>query len=129
MILAYDNMCHLDGLRVATKALPLPPPFSEMWLKITKIIDSLHIRNHKDPRCIARYDPKVVKERRPKLNTMAAEQTFVWASRFKKIICSMGKNHHLFFLHRMVKERNRYSEQCRKMGREPLLPKASGHSL
>ena len=91
VILAYDNMCHLDSLRVAAKELPLPHPYSEMWLRITKIIDSLHIRNHKDPRCIARYDPKKVKESRPKLNIMAAEQTFVWASRYKKIVCSMGK--------------------------------------
>lgn len=91
VILAYDNMCHLDSLRVAAKELPLPHPYSEMWLRITKIIDSLHIRNHKDPRYIAQYDPKNVKESRPKLNTMAVERTFVWASRYKKIVCSMGK--------------------------------------
>ena len=124
VILAYDNMCHLDSLRVAVKELPLPYPYSQMWLKITKITDSLHIRNHKDLRCLSRYDPKVIKETHPKLNTMAAEQTFVWASRFKKIVCSMGKTHHMFFIHRMVLERNQYNDRCRKTGREPLLPKA-----
>ena len=38
------------------------------------------------------------------------------------------KKHHLFFLHRMVKERNRYNKQCQKAGREPLLPKAASRS-
>lgn len=100
IILAYDNMCHLDSLRVANEKLPLPEPYCNMWLKITKIIDSLHIRNHVDPRCLEKYHPRLVKERFPKFNLMAAEQTFVWASRFKKVLCSMPKTHHCFFLHR-----------------------------
>ena len=55
---------------------------------------------------------------------MAAEQTFVWLSRFKKILCAMPKVHHLFYLHRMVKHRNAYTTACYKYGKKPLLPKA-----
>ena len=37
VVLAYDNMCHLDGLRAARRPLPLPPPYDMMWQKITKV--------------------------------------------------------------------------------------------
>ena len=37
VVLAYDNMCHLDAMKVARKALPLPKPYDEMWLAITKV--------------------------------------------------------------------------------------------
>ena len=49
--LVYDNMCHLDNLKVAKKPLPLPGDLQFIWLDIKKIIDSLHLRNHKDSRC------------------------------------------------------------------------------
>ena len=102
VILVYDNMCHLDSLKVATIPLSLPEHYCNMWLKVRKIIDSLHIRNHTDARCLEKYNPKGVKECFPEMNLMAAEQTFVWASRFKKILCSMPKTHHCFYLHRYV---------------------------
>ena len=41
VVLAYDNMCHLDALKVARKPLPLPKPFDEMWLAITKVTNTL----------------------------------------------------------------------------------------
>jgi len=122
VILCYDNMCHLDGLTVAKQPLPLPAPFDQMWIKIQKIIDSLHIRNHIDKRCQELYSPQSIKRDHPDYNTMAAEQTFVWLSRFKRILAAMTKTHHLFYLHRMVKIRNRYTELCYKCGRKPLLP-------
>ena len=37
IILAYDNMCHLDALKAARNPLPLPAPYDKMWLKITKV--------------------------------------------------------------------------------------------
>ena len=55
---------------------------------------------------------------------MVAEQTFVWLSRFKKILCAMPKVHHLFYLHRMVKHRIAYTTACYKNKKKPLLPKA-----
>ncbi len=37
VILAYDNMCHLDGLKAARSPLPLPEPYNNMWTAITKV--------------------------------------------------------------------------------------------
>ena len=37
IVIGYDNMCHLDALKVARNPLPLPPPYSEMWLAVTKV--------------------------------------------------------------------------------------------
>ena len=50
-ILSYDNMCNLDKLRVSKKPLPLPEPYDKIWLKVRKIVDRLHMRNHKNPDC------------------------------------------------------------------------------
>jgi hypothetical protein len=74
--------------------------------------------------CQEKYDPRPLKEEIPNGNTMAAEQTFVWLSRYKKILCAMPKVHHLFYLHRIVKHRNKYTVKCYKNGKKPLLPKA-----
>ena len=43
-ILSYDNMCNLCKLRGARANLPLPEPYDLLWLKITKVIDRLHLR-------------------------------------------------------------------------------------
>jgi len=126
VFVAYDNMCHLDGLRAAKNLLPWPSPWDKAWISVKKIIDSLHMKNHKDKACKERYNPSCLKEELPNGNTMAAEQTFVWLSRFKKILCAMPRTHHLFYLHRMVKHRNQYTVKCYKNGKKPLLPKARG---
>ena len=65
-----------------------------------------------------------LKDLHPNDNTMAAEQTLVWLSRFKKIVCAMPKVHHLFYLHRMVRRRNAYTVHCYKKGHKPVLPKS-----
>ena len=96
-----------------------------LWSDIIKIIDTLHIKNHKDSRCKELYDPEKIKGDNPSLNTMSCEQTFVWLSRFKKILSAMRKTHFHFYLHRMVKRRNIYIEYCYANNRRPLLPKAS----
>ena len=38
--LAYDNMCHMDSLKISKQDLPLPKPFSKAWKLISKVIDS-----------------------------------------------------------------------------------------
>lgn len=38
VILAYDNMCHIDNLKAARAPLPLPQPYDQMWKQITKVI-------------------------------------------------------------------------------------------
>lgn len=127
IVVSYDNMCHLDGMRAAKEPLPLPPPYDNMWNAITKIIDELHIKNHRDEKCQRLYHPKSVKETNPGYNLMCAEQIFTWLSRFKRITCAMNKTHHCFFLHRIVTRRNRYSELCATLCRNPLLPARSSH--
>lgn len=64
VVVSYDNMCHLDGMRVAREPLPLPPPYNVMWKSVTKIIDELHIKNHRDEKCQTVYHPKSVKEKK-----------------------------------------------------------------
>ena len=101
--------------------LPLPKPFDQVWKRIGKVIDRLHLRNHVDEKCKRLYNPddKIPKE----FNTMACEQTFIWASRFKKVMCAMPHLHQFFFLHRLVKRRNRYTEKCHINRKTPILPK------
>lgn len=128
-MLSYDNMCNLDRLLVARKPLPLTPPYDKMWLKITKLIDRLHMKNHKGKDCKTKYSADSLKEKFPELNTPVAEQTFVWAARYKKIFCAMPKNRSLFFYHRMVVRRNRYTAKCYKSNVDPVLPKSMGRDF
>ena len=126
--LAYDNMCHVDSLRISKVDLPFPSPFNKAWKLISKAIDRLHLRNHVDPKCKILYDPD---DKIPAaFNTMACEQTFIWASRFKKIMCAMPHIHQFFFLHRLVKHRNNYTEKCHRNCKVPVLPKVGkSHSI
>ncbi|CAB3993608.1 Hypothetical predicted protein [Paramuricea clavata] len=65
-ILSYDNMCHVDNMKICSQDLPLPAPLNLSWKLLGKVIDRLHLRNHKDPKCKKYYDPdgKVPKELR-----------------------------------------------------------------
>ena len=94
-VLAYDNMCHLNSLRAARKDLPLPSPFDKMWKTIQKVIDRLHLQNHKNPSSKINYNPDNVLSE--SCNTMAAKQVNVWASRLKRIMVAMPYIHHMFF--------------------------------
>lgn len=94
-------MCPVDGLKVAANNLPFPAQLDKVWISIVKVIDKLHIRNHKDAKCKTIYNPEgKVPEG---FNSMAAEQTFVWASRLKRILCAMPRLHQFFYLHRAIK--------------------------
>ena len=94
-------MCNLLKLKASQTKLPLSEKYSDMWLCINKIIDGLHLQNHKNKDCKEKLHPDKILTMHPDLkltkNTMAAEQTFVWLSRFKKILCCMPKPHHLFY--------------------------------
>ena len=116
-ILAYDNMCHLDSLRISRKDLPLPFPFSKMWQKVGKVIDHLDLQNHKDPLCKVKYNPD--NSLPESFNTMAAEKV-ISVSRLKRIMVSMPYMHHMFFFHQMLKKRNAYMEFCYKVGNQPV---------
>jgi hypothetical protein len=83
--------------------LPLEGEFSNVWSKIEKVIDPLHVKNHKvilvfhtftmtsivcilkryphlfqRPECKEIYAPAKVSEKYPEANLMIAEQTFAW---------------------------------------------------
>ena len=122
--LAYDNMCNLDKLKASKQLLPFEPPINKVWHDVKKIIDVFHFANHVSPACKEKYSPDKVKKAHPHWNTQAGEQTFTWLSRFKHIVCSMPKTHHLFYIHRMVMRRNEYTSKCYKNGRKPILPKS-----
>ena len=121
--LAYDNICNIDRMKVARNPLPFPAPLNRLWLDIEKIIDSFHLSNHVSTACREKYSPAKIKAENPNYNTQAGEQTFSWVGRYKHILCSMNKVHHLFYLHRMVRRRNKYSAKCYRNGRKPVLPK------
>jgi hypothetical protein len=95
VVLVYDNMCHLDGMRAARCALPFPKPWDNMWQAIGKVLDRFHFSNHVDESCKVKYNPENFLLNDD--NSEVAEQTFVWVRRFKKIVCAMPKVHHLFF--------------------------------
>ena len=123
LFIAYDNMCNMCRLKVARKPLPLPQPMDRAWLQTHKIIDTFHLKNHTSAICHTEYSPDAMKSHHPQWNTQAGEQTFVWIGRFKNIVCAMNKTHHLFYVHRMVRRRNKYTEKCYANGRKPILPK------
>lgn len=85
-----------------------------------KLLIRLHLAKHKHPKCKEEYSADETFP--PGNNTMVAEQTFSWFSRFKKIANSMSQTHHLFFIHRNIKRRNTYTAKCRRKGKEPVLP-------
>lgn len=105
ILLVYDNMCHLDNLRVAQSPLPLPGKLKFIWNDIHKIINDLHLKNHKDPRCAQNYSSTSLRDDIPDMNTMSCEQTFTWLSHFKKILCAMQKVHHHFYIHLLIKQK------------------------
>ena len=65
LIISYDNMCHLNNLRIAKEPLPL--------VYLRKVIDDLHMKNHKDDYCRKSYNLDDLKEQNPHLNTMSHE--------------------------------------------------------
>lgn len=138
VVLCYDNMCNVDGLACAADTLPanvLDPPLSpeeqNMWKKITKVIDELHISNHKRSKCHVDYNPSKIAQLgiATNPNTMACEQVFAWLGRFKKILCSMPKGKHHFVLDRLVRRHNSYLVANRVKGRQIRLPAATLYDM
>ena len=67
--------------------------------RVNKGVDALHIKNHVRHKCRNEY-PKVIKKLRETFknpNTEAAEQTFIWLGKYKKILNTMDKRKHQFF--------------------------------
>lgn len=107
-------MCNVDKMRVVKQLLFLIEFYYRFWIDVNKVIDRLYLRNYKDVKCKENYNFDVFKELIFKLNTLVAEQIFIWVVRFKKIFGVMLKSYFLFFYYRMVVRRNRYIEKCYK---------------
>ena len=82
--ICYDNICNVDKLKVLRKPLPIEEPFPKIWQEVGKVIDPLHLSNHKNPECKIKYNFSKVKEELPDANLMVAEQTFSWLGKYRK---------------------------------------------
>ncbi|XP_055354787.1 uncharacterized protein LOC129600331 [Paramacrobiotus metropolitanus] len=123
IFVCYDNICQLNRLKAASAPLPFPEPFDQIWNRVSKIVDGLHIQNHKDPRCKEKYHPDKYLKSHPtatERNTMAAEQTFSWIAKFKKQLNAMNKARQFFFIHRMIVRRNDYMSHCVAKNSRPV---------
>ena len=116
----------MDRLKAFKESVPeviLPKEYANMWWKIRKIIDGLHLKNHRREDCKARYNPKQFGKVQPNVehaDTMAAEQQFSWLSKFRKQMNSMTKERQLFFLHRIIIRHNAYNASQQKQGVKTL---------
>ena len=74
--LSYDNVCNLSNMKLWREPLPIKT-FANLWQdNLIKIIDSIHLHNHKRESCHKNFNPKILKEKLPDGNTMICEQTF-----------------------------------------------------
>jgi hypothetical protein len=127
IFLCYDNICDLNALKAFQADLPVESPYDKMWKKISKIIDGLHIQNHIRDDCRTLYNPAKFHDRFPQktsANTMVAEQTFSWLTKYKKQMCAMNKPNQIFFMHRLCIRRNAYNFKCLSESRTPLAPQS-----
>ena len=65
-------------MNMMKKPLPLDGEFTHVWTDIQKVIDPLHIHNHKRPECHVLYPPSKVAVDYPDANLMTCEETFAW---------------------------------------------------
>ena len=79
------------------KDLPFAAPYDQLWKKVSKIIDTFHLKNHKREECHQLYNPKQLKEAHPSFNTQAYEQTFAWLGKFHKSYCPCQRFTTTFF--------------------------------
>ena len=81
----YYRTIFFYRLLMMKRPLPLPGQLSTFWSRITKVIDGVHIDNHKRPAFKIDYHPSKVKNILPDANLMICEETYAWAGRFKKV--------------------------------------------
>lgn len=92
VFLAYGNMCQLNGLNAEKIPQPWPSPWGKAWTCIKKVIDNLHIWNHKDASCREAYSPATLKKQLPEGNTMAVEQTVCSSLGLRKLCVPCEKS-------------------------------------
>ena len=103
IFLFYDNMCNLERMKLWTsdkrKLTSQARLGISIFNRVNKGVDALHIKNHVRHTCRNEY-PKVIEKLRETFknpNTEAAEQTFIWLGKYKKILNTMDKRKHHFF--------------------------------
>ena len=117
-------MCNIVKLNCAKHPLPIfEGNKKNMFLKVLKYIDKLHLRNHQAS-CTKNYNSEdlIVHGIVNELNTQIAEQTFAWLGRLKRIFCAMPKRKHLFLLDTLVRRHNEYVIWCQQNRVTPNLP-------
>ena len=113
IFLFYDNMCNLERLKLWSSDKRKLTSEARLGIsifnRINKGVDALHIKNHVRHTCRNEY-PKVIEKLRETFknpNTEAAEQTFIWLGKYKKILNTMDKHkHHFFYTALSKKETN-----------------------
>ena len=85
--LSYDHMCAIDRLHLLRHPLPFEPPEDRIWLDIHKLIDPLHMKNHKNPRCEELYNSEVLKSHIPDANLMCAVTELEKVKKTRHDIC------------------------------------------
>ena len=95
VVLNYDNICNVDRLLMMRKPIPLSGHMSTFWSRITKVINNVHLGNHKRAECQESYNPEKIKNILPDANLMICEETYSWCGRYKKVrgnikICVFG---------------------------------------
>ena len=104
-ITGYDDGCHwwaYATYQVRAQSCPAALILSKQDV----IIDNMHLKGHKDPRCKQKFDPK----KHPiatNLNTQVAEQAFSWFSLYKHIGRYMNQERYWVFVIGMLHERNK----------------------
>ena len=122
---SINHRCNFDRLKALQEPLPaiFPAEYKGMWAAVGKIIDGLHLSNHKMESCKSNYNPELFSSVHPNVkhaDTMAAEQQFSWLGKFKKQINSMTKPNQLFFLHRIIVRHNAYNASALRNGQKTL---------
>ena len=104
------TMCHLNNLNVAKSPLPLPRDLQYIWSDIRKVIDDLHLKNHRDPTCKEKYNIESIWQPSIQILTPCPvnKRLLGWAGLRKFYMWCHAKTHFHFYLHRMVKRRNEY---------------------
>lgn len=101
IIVVYDNMCYVDGLKVVCVDFLFEDFLKKVWQCVVKVIDKLYICNYKDEKCKILYN--LIDKVFDGYNIMVVEQIFVWGSRFEWLICVMLWFYQFFYFYRFVK--------------------------
>ena len=116
IIICYENMCQLVRMWVSREPLLLSKPFDKMWPKITKCIDTLHVRNHVMERCKTELHSDQIGEINPKIHRQENKHLCTYPD--------IGAQGHVFhdqisqlflYVYRLYIRRNEYIAKCNQI--------------